>query len=55
MLDGLILTRKGDFRSEVCGFKGGILGSMSQFWGNLYLNITTVLFDVIMTNNKELQ
>jgi len=29
-------------------FKGGILGGARQFWGNPYLNSTTVLFD-----NKE--
>jgi len=27
-------------------FKGGILGGTRQFWGNPYLNSTTVLFDV---------
>jgi len=40
MLDGLILFRKGDFRSKVClwmVFKGGILDSAHQFWGNPYL------------------
>jgi len=26
-------------------FKGGILGGARQFWGNPYLNSTTVLFD----------
>jgi len=26
-------------------FKGGILGTACQFWGNPYLNSTTVLFD----------
>jgi len=26
-------------------FKGGILGGVRQFWGNPYLNSTTVLFD----------
>jgi len=26
-------------------FKGGILGGTRQFWGNPYLNSTTVLFD----------
>jgi len=26
-------------------FKGGILGGACQFWGNPYLNSTTVLFD----------
>jgi len=26
-------------------FKGGILGGAHQFWGNPYLNSTTVLFD----------
>jgi len=26
-------------------FKGGILGGARQFWGNPYLNNTTVLFD----------
>jgi len=28
-------------------FKGGILGGACQFWGNPYLNSTTVLFDSI--------
>jgi len=47
MLDGLILC---DFRSEVLYvsnvvFKGSILGGACQFWGNPYLNSTTVLFD----------
>jgi len=27
-------------------FKGGILGGACQFWGNPYLNSTTVLFDM---------
>jgi len=27
-------------------FKGGILGSVRQFWGNPDLNSTTILFDV---------
>jgi len=27
-------------------FKDGILGSARQFWGNPYLNSTTVLFDI---------
>jgi len=27
-------------------FKGGILGGARQFWGNPYLNSTTVLFDI---------
>jgi len=27
-------------------FKGGILGSARQFWGNPYLNSTNVLFDI---------
>jgi len=27
-------------------FKGGILGGARQFWGNPYLNSTTILFDV---------
>jgi len=27
-------------------FKGSILGGAHQFWGNLYLNSTTVLFDI---------
>jgi len=49
MLDGLILFRKSDFRSEVyvstVVFKGGILGGAHQFWGNPYLNSATVLFD----------
>jgi len=26
-------------------FKGGILGSARQFWGNPYLNSMTILFD----------
>jgi len=26
-------------------FKGSILGGVHQFWGNPYLNSTTVLFD----------
>jgi len=49
MLDGLILFRKGDFRSKYVSrvvFKGGILGGTCQFWGNPYLNSTTVLFDI---------
>jgi len=29
-------------------FKGGILGGARQFWGNLYLNSTTVLFDTVL-------
>jgi len=48
MLDGLVLFRKGNFCSEVClwvVFKGGILGGTHQFWGNPYLNNTTILFD----------
>jgi len=47
MLNGLILFRKGDFRSGVSRvvFKGDILGGVRQFWGNPYLNSTTVLFD----------
>jgi len=31
-------------------FKGGILGGARQFWGNPYLNSTTVLFDMIMVS-----
>jgi len=27
-------------------FKGGILGGARQFWGNPYLNSTTVLYDI---------
>jgi len=27
-------------------FKGGILGGARQFWGNPYLNSTTVLLDI---------
>ena len=27
-------------------FEGGILGGMSHFWGDPYLNSTTVLFDM---------
>jgi len=56
MLDGLILFRKGDCLSEVhrddvsrVVFKGGILGGACQFWGNPYLNSTTVLFDTNST------
>jgi len=49
ILDGLILFRKGDFRSEVYVFRvvfeGGFLGGVRKFWGNPYLNSTTVLFD----------
>jgi len=30
-------------------FKGGILGGARQFWGNPYLNSTTVLFDIYHT------
>jgi len=30
------------------GFKGGILGSARQFWGNPYLNSMTVLFDLLL-------
>jgi len=29
-------------------FKGGILGGVRQFWGNPYLNSTTVLFDKLV-------
>jgi len=28
-------------------FNGGILGGVRQYWGNPYLNSTTVLFDII--------
>jgi len=28
-------------------FKGGIFGGVRQFWGNPYLNSTTVLFDSV--------
>jgi len=30
-------------------FEGGILGSARNFWGNPYLNSTTVLFDKTTT------
>jgi len=42
MLDGLIFVLK--YVSMVV-FKGGILGGVHQFWGNPYLDSTTVLFD----------
>jgi len=42
MLDGLIFIPK--YVSGVV-FKGSILGGVRQFWGNPYLNSTTVLFD----------
>ena len=29
-------------------FKGGILGSMHHFWGDPYLNSSTVLFDTLV-------
>jgi len=51
MLDELILFRKGDFILKYVSrvvFKGGILGGTRQFWGNLYLNSTTVLFDNVV-------
>jgi len=36
-------------------FKGGIIGGARQFWGNPYLNSTTVLFDIIFTTDLETQ
>jgi len=33
-------------------FKGGILGGARQFWGNPYLNSTTVLFDIYPSYEK---
>jgi len=35
-------------------FKGGILGGVHQFWGNPYLNSTTVLFDTNNMNNDNM-
>jgi len=43
MLDGLVIFVP-RYVSRVV-FKGGILGGARQFWGNPYLNSTTVLFD----------
>jgi len=48
MLDGLILFRKGDFRLSRVVFKGG----MHQFWGNPYLNSTTILFNYKIDNQR---
>jgi len=31
-------------------FEGGFLGGMRNFWGNPYLNSTTVLFDYTLMN-----
>jgi len=31
-------------------FKGGILGGARQFWGNPYLNSTTVLFVSLLSD-----
>jgi len=48
MLDGLIYFVKVIFVPKYVSrvvFKGGILGGACQFWGNLYLYSTTVLFD----------
>jgi len=46
VLDGLILFRKVIFVPKYVSrvvFKDGILGGARQFWGNPYLNSTTVL------------
>jgi len=48
MLDGLILFRIVPKYVSRVVFKGGILGGACQFWGNPYLNSTTVLFDIYM-------
>jgi len=34
-------------------FKGGILGGIRQFWGNPYLNSTTVLLETLDTYRKK--
>jgi len=31
-------------------FEGGFLGGARNFWGNPYLNSTTVLFDIFVSN-----
>jgi len=52
MLDGLILFVKVIFVLKYVSrvvFKGGILGSARQFWGNPYLNSTTILFGYSIT------
>ena len=49
MLDGLILFHKGDYHGvrplSKMIFEGGILGGTCNFWGDPYLNSTTILFD----------
>jgi len=47
MLDGLILLIFIPKYVSRVVFKGGILGGAHQFWGNSYLNSTTVLFDAL--------
>jgi len=48
MLDGLILFHFLPKYVSSVVFKGSILGGARQFWGNPYLNSTTVLFDIFM-------
>jgi len=54
VLDGLIkVIFVPKYASRVV-FKDGILDSARQFWGNPYLNSTTVLFDKMYLMNFQL-
>ena len=54
MLDGLTVFHKGDFRCIRCFKDGSILDSACHFWGDLYLNSTTILFDSKIIIRKDI-